>query len=344
MIKGLKGKFIATNMLLVSLVLAVVFAVQVFTTYQRTQEMVERAQQRVEEWNRKEGPDRRPGREPPPDGMPFPDSAEVTASMWGQVWVTLAITVGALGAFYVISRYLAGRTVEPVERAWEQQRQFVADASHELKTPITVILTNSNILLSHPQDTVAEQKKWVEYTRDEARRMGELVDDMLFLAKTDAQREERPLVPVDLAETVWSAFLPLEPVAFEAGVALDSAVADGLTVRGRADQLRRLVTILLDNAVKYAGEGGKVRLTLESEGRTALLTVHNTGEPIPPEHLPHLFERFYRADTSRARSTGGCGLGLSIAYAIAQGHGGALTVESGQPGTSFTLRLPLAEG
>ena len=248
----------------------------------------------------------------------------------------------ALGAFFVISLLLSSLALRPAERAWEQQRRFVADASHELKTPLTVILTNTGILLSHPEDTVAEQRKWVEYIRDEAQRMRELVEDLLFLARHDAGREPPPDQTVDLSELLWSALLPFEPVAFEQGVELESGIQGGLTVRGREDQLRRLAAILLDNAVKYAGAQGKVRVALtRGEKGGACLTVRNTGPAIPPEHLEHLFERFYRADDSRARSSGGYGLGLAIAKSIVDSHRGTITVQSGaEEGTLFTVRLP----
>ena len=138
----------------------------------------------------------------------------------------------------------------------------MADASHELKTPLTVILTNTGILLRHPEQTVAQQRKWVEYIREEAQRMRELVEDLLFLARHDAGRDQAPAQTVDLAELLWSALLPFEPVAFEQGVTLESGIQSGVTVRGRSEELRRLAAILLDNAVKYAGPQGQVRVAL----------------------------------------------------------------------------------
>ena len=218
----------------------------------------------------------------------------------------------------------------------------MADASHELKTPLTVILTNTGILLSHPGDSIQSQHKWVDYIRDEAQRMRALVEDLLFLAKSDDPRRDsaRPL-PVDLSELCWSALLPFEPVAFEAGVELDSQVEPDLAVSGHADQLRRLVTILLDNAVKYAGDRGAVAVRLDRcEKNAARLTVKNTGPAIPPAQLEHLFERFYRADDSRARTSGGYGLGLAIAKELAVLHHGTLEVtRSGPGGTTFELKL-----
>lgn len=273
----------------------------------------------------------------------FADKSWERASVWSLALSVLPVGVLALAAFFAISLLLSGLVLKPVEEAWLQQKRFVADASHELKTPITVILTNAGILLSHRADTVAQQQKWVEYIRDEAVRMRDLVEDLLFLARGNSARGagDDP-GPLDFSGLVWGALLPFEPVAFEAGVELRSQVASGLTLSGRSGQLRRLVTILLDNAVKYAGEKGTVEICVEKQERGwALLTVHNTGPAIPPEHIPHLFERFYRADDSRARTSGGYGLGLSIAKTIVDNHGGTISVWSRQgEGTAFTVRLP----
>ena len=273
----------------------------------------------------------------------FADMGWETDSLWPLIRSSLLVGALALGGFFVISLMLSGLALKPAEEAWEQQRRFVADASHELKTPLTVILTNTGILLAHSGDTIAQQQKWVEYIGDEAQRMRALVEDLLFLAKSDAGKETAPVTaPVDVSELTWSALLPFEPVAFEQGVEMESEIADQLTVQGNADQLRRLVAILLDNAVKYAGNGGRVKLVLSRPERGGVcLAVHTTGPAIPPEHLPHLFERFYRADDSRARTSGGYGLGLAIAKRIVDGHGGSIAVSSGEDaGTDFTVRLP----
>ena len=259
------------------------------------------------------------------------------------ILTSLLIGLGALAGFFLISLFLARLAVRPVERAWEQQRQFVADASHELKTPLTVILANTGIVLSHPEDTARAQSKWLSYTREEAQRMKGLVEDLLFLAKSDAQRASRARLPVDLSGLVTGCLLPFEPVVFEAGVALESTLSPGLTVTGDEGQLRRLVLILLDNAVKYTPRGGAVTVALVRVQERVRLTVHNTGEAIPPEHLEHLFERFYRSDSARTRQAGGYGLGLAIAKSIAEGHRGKISVSSGAGGTTFTLLLPTAK-
>ena len=415
MIKRLRQKFIATNMLLVSLVLLVVFSIQAFNSYQRVQEQIFQTQSMVLRWISQEfpfgfefGKPRHDKGAPPEDSFPtvpvfaveidqsgkvislregpgatvteeaaqelvsaalshggergylpgenlsylfhaenerqffaFADNRLVFSSLRDQLLTSLLIFILSLSGFYLISRLLAKLSLRPVEQAWEQQRQFVADASHELKTPITVILANTDIIRSHPDASVREQAKWVDYIQDEAIRMKSLVDDLLFLAKSDAARFPTKTTPVQLDQVVIGSLLPFESVAFESKVTLTEEIAPNITIQGDEAQLRRLVIILLDNAVKYAGEQGVVTVRLERVQDRPRLQVHNTGPAIPPEHLPHLFERFYRSDAARDRSQGGYGLGLAIAKSIAESHGGRISVASTPAdGTAFTVVFP----
>ena len=279
-----------------------------------------------------------------PDGtvrIAFADQSWESSSLRTLILSCLLIWLLAMTAFFFVGLFLSGLALRPAEKAWKQQRQFVADASHELKTPLTVILANTGIVLAHPEDPVSAQSKWLEYTQEEARQMKGLVEDLLFLAKSDDARLESRPIPLDMSELVQGCLLPFEPVAFEAGVQLESQVEPGLTLTGDAGQLRRLVRILLDNAVKYAGSGGTVELALARQQDRLRLAVRNTGQPIPPEHLPHLFERFYRADAARDRNQGGYGLGLAIAKAITEHHRGKISVSSSVgTGTIFTVLLP----
>ena len=168
-----------------------------------------------------------------------------------------------------------------------------------------------------------------------------LVEDLLFLAKSDAAQLTAEQTAVELDQVVTGALLPFESVAFESGVTLTDHLTPGLIVLGDQGQLRRLVVILLDNGVKYAGHGGEVTVILERLGDQPRLTVHNSGPAIPAQHLPHLFERFYRADPSRNSKQGGHGLGLAIAHSIVQRHGGTITVTSAEEvGTTFTVLFP----
>ena len=257
-----------------------------------------------------------------------------------QALAAALILAAALPGFFVVSVLLSRWLVRPVEESWRRQQQFVADASHELKTPLTVLLADADILLGHPDDTIRSQSRWVEHQRDEGLRMKGLVEDLLFLARGDAGDRERPRGRVELSQVCEGCVMSFEPLAFEAGLVLESSVVPGVGVTGDGEELRRLCAILLDNACKYCGPGGTVRVTLEGGGEAAL-TVHNTGEPIPAEDQAHLFERFYRADAARGREKGGYGLGLSIAAAIVERHGGKIAVRStAGEGTAFTVTLP----
>ena len=240
-------------------------------------------------------------------------------------------------AIFFISLFLSKLAVRPVEKAWKQQQQFVADASHELKTPLTVILANNNILISHVNDTAANQKKWLDSTGEEAEHMRKLIENMLFLAQGDAGQTPAIQIPVHFSELAWSVLLQFEPIAYEKQIELDSDIQPGLYIKGDTTQLKQLIHIFLDNGCKYAGQHGQVFLRLFSQQNNVLLCVRNTGAVIPKEELPHIFERFYRSDKARVRE-GGFGLGLAIAKSITESHSGTISVESTpETGTKFTV-------
>lgn len=273
-----------------------------------------------------------------------------SASGWRSLAATLAVVeVAALAVFFVISLFFSRWALRPVARAWTQQRRFVADASHDLKTPLTVILANTSIALEHPERGVASQSQWLESTQHEAEAMQSLVGDLLALAKMDEEEAAaqsgaaRPAFEeVDLSDVLEGEVLQFESVAFERGVKLESQVEPGIELRGNEQRLRRLAGTLIDNACKYVDDGGAVNVSLSRAGKQAKLEVRNTGAPISPEDLPHVFDRFYRADKARTGGAGGHGLGLAIARAIAEEHGGTLTASSTQAeGTAFTATLPL---
>lgn len=251
----------------------------------------------------------------------------------------------ALVALFVITWWLSGWALRPVEQAWEQQRRFVSDASHELKTPLAVILANTQILDRH-EGVSEDARRWVTSTSEEAEHMKALVGDLLQLARADesaaggavsVMRHE----DVDLSELVESAALEFDAVAFERGCMLETEVTEGIHVEGDPEWLERLTRILIDNACKYGAEGTTVTLTLTRVGSHPTLSVNNLGNPIDPEDLPHVFERFYRSDKARIREgEGGFGLGLAIAKGIADAHGGSIQVTSNEAsGTTFRVTL-----
>lgn len=267
----------------------------------------------------------------------FTDCTMEQATMRSLLLRSGLVALAALAVLAGLSYCLAGLVVGPVKRAWQEQKQFVSDASHELKTPLTVILSSSE-LAAEEQD-VQRTKQYVEGIHAESLRMKALVEDMLTLARTESgTRPETEAV--DLSDTVLESVLAFEPVAFESGRELVYDIQPELTVMGSGVQLRRLTDILLDNAVKYAAEGTPIRLLLRQEGRCAALRVENRGETIPAEKLRHIFDRFYRADESRSGGEG-FGLGLAIAQSIAQSHGGSIGCASEESVTRFIVTLPL---
>ena len=262
------------------------------------------------------------------------ERAMLREMMGSYLRIALAAFLLLLGVSAVLARWVTG----PIERAWGQQRQFLSDASHELKTPLTVILSNAELLSALPLEE--RPARWTDNILSESQRMKRLVEEMLTLARADHMAQPAVLGEVSLSDVAEDCALAFEPVAFEAGKPLKYHVAEGIFVLGDGDKLRRLASILLDNAVKYGAEGGTITLTLEKTERQARLAVSNPGEPIPAGQLRRLFERFYRADASRGEKSGS-GLGLSIAAVIAQEHRGTLRAESDSASTRFLFAMPL---
>ncbi len=255
-------------------------------------------------------------------------------------WILLMLVLLA------VTLYLSRYVTRPVAAAWENQQRFIADASHELKTPLTVILADASILAQSPQKTVAEQQNWIDDITSEAERMRRLTEEMLTLARADAGEQVIPTMScVDLSQLTQRVALQFEPAAFERGLIINDDIETGLEVMGAQDRLDNLLKTLLENACKYGvGSGEPVTVTLKREGKRAVLRVSNGGA-IPPEDLPHVFDRFYRSDKSRVQEGESLsfGLGLSIAKSTAELHGGNITVSSGAGITTFTVGLPLVK-
>lgn len=255
----------------------------------------------------------------------------------------ILVGIGSLTAFFIVSLYLANWAVKPIKKSLEQQRQFIADASHELKTPLTVILANTDIVLSHKEDTINNQIKWINYIKTECKRMTTLVNDLLFLAKTDANRNEVIFSKVNFSDIIWNCVLPFESVAFEEGKTINNKIPPNIFINGDNNRLKQLIFILVDNAVKYSNEKGVVNITLITFQGRAILSVNNTGNHIQKEKISHLFDRFYRVDESRERKKGGYGLGLAIAKNIVESHHGKINVTSSESeGITFTISFSLA--
>lgn len=269
----------------------------------------------------------------------FADSSRYSMYLKDMLYMDMILYFLALGVLYIIIRLLSGIFIKPVQKAWAQQQNFIADASHELKTPLTVILANCDILHAHPHETVESQMKWVNGTDEEATHMKDLVEKMLFLAKNENMRPQKITEQVNISDLAMQVVLQFEPVAYEAGVELDSDIEDGIVITADSTSVNQIIHILVDNAVKYAGIAGKATLRLRRVKNTVLLSASNTGRPIPKEDLPHIFERFYRSDKART-SGSGYGLGLAICKSLVEQQNATIDVISDMTtGTEFTIRF-----
>lgn len=263
------------------------------------------------------------------------------ALLRNQAFLSLLILLVCAGLFWVISMLLSRMLVRPVADAFARERQFIADASHELKTPLTVVLSNAEMLLSSGVITDERSLRRLDNIRAESRRMRALVEDLLSLARLDTGKIAAAHTPQPLSYITACALSSFEPAIFDAGRHLSESIAENLQVRGDAAQLRELLDILLDNACKYSAPDSTIRVTLTATHKEAALCVTSAGEPIPPRERSAIFRRFYQRDPSRSQQPG-YGLGLSIAQSIVSEHGGRIGVRSDTPDSNtFFVHLPL---
>ena len=256
--------------------------------------------------------------------------------------VRTGAVLGTLGllAFFGLAVLLANGAVRPVEEAWKQQKQFVADASHELKTPLTVILTNTELLQSPEYDEM-QKRAFLSGIDAMAKQMRALVERLLELARAENGQTAHVFAPCDFSQIAQNSALLFEAALFERGLTLQTQVEPGIMVSGDSRQLGQLVEIYLDNARKYAS-GGTVTVALSRCGKSRCrLSVTNEGAALSPQALREIFCRFSRADAARTRD-GSFGLGLSIAQAIAQAHRGTVWAESREGLNCFFAELPTA--
>jgi signal transduction histidine kinase len=225
--------------------------------------------------------------------------------------------------------FLSGIIVKPLKEAFESQKQFISDASHELKTPLTVISANADVL-----EGEIGNNKWLNYIQDQADRMNVLVNDLLSLSRLENSRRDFVTADFDLSRAITNAALPFECQAFESGKNFVLNIEEGIRINGSEQHIKQMAGIFIDNALKYSKDNGTVRVSLITDDNKAILAVYNTGSGVPEEDVDKLFERFYRSDSSRARSTGGYGLGLAIAKSIIDKHKFKVQVEN-QEGKSI---------
>ena len=268
---------------------------------------------------------------------------DVTAMYNGMEKATWALAVlGGVALVFAagIGYVLSGGAMKPVREAYEKQRQFAADASHELRTPLAVVLASADLLRSDPSITSPFLKQVIEDVRDEVKKMTKLVSDLLTVARTDGKANQMRLVRMDLVSAVQQTVRIMRPFAEKKDIVIDEELPKRVEIHADEQKIRQLILILVDNAVKYTSEHGRISVCVQEDRGSVKLSVSDTGIGIAPEHQERIFERFYRVDKARSRRMGGNGLGLAIAREIVEAHGGSIAVES-EPGkgTTFHIRL-----
>lgn len=262
----------------------------------------------------------------------FMDNTIVQEKMTLLMRNTLIFGSISMIALFFLSKWLAKKIVAPLEQSYHKQRQFISDAGHELKTPVSVVSANAELL-----ERELGENRWLANIRYENERMGSLVKQLLALAKTENVEIQKECLA--FSRLVSGEVLPFETVAYEKRALLRSEIEDGIFVEGEGQKLRQLVAILVDNAIDHADGEREVLVRLKAEHGAAKLCVINDGREIPKEQRAHLFERFYRADEARS-DDGHFGLGLAIAKAIVDAHKGKISVECAEGKVIFQVTLP----
>lgn len=269
----------------------------------------------------------------------FSDTTTETSTLKNMVYSCLAVFFGAMVVFLGISILLSRWVIKPVEQAWNQQRQFVADASHELKTPLSVIMANAELMQN--DDTGEEDRRtYSGNILGVTYQMRTLVENMLEMARVDNGTVKMHFTTVDFSQLVSDAALSFQLLYEEKAMGLRCTVSDGIQLHGSEQHLYQVLDVLLDNALKYSAAGSVVCVNLTCTGRACVLSVASPGEPIAKEDLKNIFKRFYRADKARAMN-GSYGLGLAIAESIVEAHKGKIWAESERGYNTFYVQLPL---
>lgn len=258
------------------------------------------------------------------------------------IGISVIICLVSLILVFIISLFLANMSLRPIIKAWEKQKAFVADASHELRTPLSVITTNLDLVLDNGEETIDSQSKWLGNIKLETKRMTKLIEDLLFIARSDSHKISLLSSKFDLSSSIMKSIIPFEAIAVQHGIELTSDVLPDVTFLGNEGRIDQLIVILIDNAIKHTQEGGTIEVKMTTTKNKIVIFVSDTGEGIEEKYLDKIFERFYKLDKSRASREGHSGLGLSIAKIIVEEHHGTISVSSivGK-GSEFKIVFPI---
>lgn len=253
-------------------------------------------------------------------------------------FLLISVAASLLGMLlvFLLVMYFSKRLVKPVAESYEKQKRFITDASHELKTPLTIIDANTEVL-----EMTSGENEWTTSIHNQIKRLNSLTQKLVFLSRMDeGNAETLTMLDFSLSDAVEETATPFEAVAATQGKDLSLNITPNLSYCGDEASIRQLVSLLLDNAIKYSTDKGSIRLTLQTNGKNKVLTVWNTAQGLTPGRQGALFDRFYRPDTSRSSATGGFGIGLSVAQAIVNAHKGKITAKS-EDGESIMFTVVL---
>lgn len=258
------------------------------------------------------------------------DNSTTNSKLMRQLILSLAMLLGIEIIILFISKRLTVWIIKPVRESFEKQKQFIADASHELKTPLAVIMASSDALEAEPQE-----QKWLANIKSESEKMNKLITSLLDLAQSDDYTDKLELEECNLSKLTESSVLPFEGIMFEKSLTLDYDIDDDIKIKADSEKIKQLIGIIIDNAISHSRKNEQVFVSLKKAEQTATLEITNTGDPIAPGDEEKIFERFYRGDKSRNRDGNRYGLGLAIAKNIVTAHGGKISARSNGDKTTF---------
>lgn len=256
----------------------------------------------------------------------------------------ILVIIASVSLFFIffVSRFITERSIKPIEAMFARQNEFFSDISHELKTPLTVAITNLAVIESHKKESVESQEKWIGFLKDQLDRLSTLVNEMLFLEDMRSSYPLRQKERLNFSALIDHYLKSVDPLVEQKRIRLQTTIQDAIYLFADQEAMTRLITALVDNAIKYTPDEGVIAVSLTQSARKIVLSIENSGEGIGPEHVEHIFDRMYRVAKSRSRNEGGKGLGLAIAKSVVERYGGSISVDSkvGQQ-TSFRVTLPL---